>query len=55
MRVHGVWKALLVTSLLLHGIVASAAQDYPTKPIRLVVAWGTGGAPDSFARVIGQK
>lgn len=55
MDANFVWKALLATSLLLHGMSASAAQNYPNKPIRVVVAWGTGGAPDIFARVIAQK
>lgn len=31
------------------------AQTYPTKPIRMVVAFEAGGAPDAFARIIGQK
>jgi len=30
-------------------------QNYPTKPIRVVVAFAAGGAPDTFARLIGQK
>ena len=33
----------------------AGAQAYPTKPIRMIVAWGPGGAPDIFARIIGQK
>ncbi len=33
----------------------SAAQDYPNKPIRLVVGYAQGGGPDVLARIIGQK
>ena len=28
-----------------------AAQGYPAKPVRLVVAFATGGATDTFSRV----
>src|SRR5687767_13415880 len=29
--------------------------DYPARPIRLIVAFAPGGAPDAFARIMGQK
>jgi tripartite-type tricarboxylate transporter receptor subunit TctC len=30
------------------------AQEYPTKPLRLIVGFGAGGPPDILARMIGQ-
>lgn len=46
---------LLVAGAMLTGPSMADAQSFPTKPIRLIVAWGPGGAPDIFARVIGNK
>lgn len=34
---------------------AQAQQQFPTKPIRLVVGYTAGGQPDALARMIGQK
>ena len=34
---------------------AAFAQAYPTKPIRLIVPLGVGGATDAVARVIADK
>lgn len=31
------------------------AQDYPNKPVRLVVPWAAGGSTDSIGRILGQK
>jgi tripartite-type tricarboxylate transporter receptor subunit TctC len=40
-------------ALCLAGI--SQAQDFPTKPIRIIVGQGAGGGMDTLARLIGQK
>lgn len=45
--------ALLVAAALLP--VPSLAQDWPSKPIRLVVGFPPGGGIDFFARLLGQK
>jgi len=45
--------ALTVGLMLLAG--GAAAEDYPARPIRLIVPYPAGGANDIFARLIGQK
>jgi len=45
--------AILVALLALTGV--ARAQDYPNRPVRLIVPYAAGGAPDVFARVIGQR
>jgi tripartite-type tricarboxylate transporter receptor subunit TctC len=47
---HG---ATLLAGLLLAG--AAVAQEYPLRPIRIVIPWPPGQATDLAARVIGQK
>jgi tripartite-type tricarboxylate transporter receptor subunit TctC len=32
-----------------------AAQDYPVKPIRVVIAAGAGGSSDTVARIVGDR
>ena len=45
--------AALVACLAVTGL--AQAQDYPNRAVRLIVPYAAGGAPDVFARVIGQR
>jgi len=46
---------LVAALLLLFAPVATSAQEFPAKPIRLIVPFPPGGPNDIIARVIGQK
>jgi len=50
--------AVSLASTMGFGLLASSsamAQAYPNKPIRLVVTFPTGGAPDILARLFSEK
>ena len=50
-------KALAATSavLLAGPWTAARAQDYPSKPIKMVVPFGAGSTPDVFARLVSEE
>src|SRR5204862_7242656 len=41
-----------ILALLLTAALPAAAQDYPTKPIRIIVGYAAGGGNDSIVRVM---
>ena len=48
-------RTMLAGLLLLLAPVAASAQEFPAKPIRLIVPFPPGGPNDIIARVVGQK
>jgi tripartite-type tricarboxylate transporter receptor subunit TctC len=46
--------ALTIAWLLAANVAATAAKDYPTRPIHWIVAFPAGGANDTVARIIAQ-
>jgi tripartite-type tricarboxylate transporter receptor subunit TctC len=51
----GCWHKPLIALALLLLPAAASAQDFPTKPIRLIVPFPAGGPNDIIARIVGQR
>ncbi len=48
-------SALMASIAMVGGLAQAQAQSYPNKPLRLVVTFPTGGAPDILARLFSEK
>src|SRR6202790_5230726 len=47
-----VWPALIIAMAFVAGVVAARAQDYPSRPITVIVPFPAGGASDVVARIV---
>ena len=48
-------KTIAVLAVLAGAIAPVAAQNYPTKPVRVIVAFPAGGGSDVMGRIVAQK
>lgn len=57
MKMHapGILGAALAAALISLAPFGAQAQSFPSRPVRLVVPYGTGGGPDVIARALSQR
>jgi tripartite-type tricarboxylate transporter receptor subunit TctC len=46
---------LLAALIVLAATLSAGAQEYPSKPVRLLIPWAAGGSTDSIGRILAQK
>jgi tripartite-type tricarboxylate transporter receptor subunit TctC len=49
---NSVWRGTLIAMALVAGVVPARAQDYPSRPITVIVPFAAGGASDVVARIV---
>jgi tripartite-type tricarboxylate transporter receptor subunit TctC len=52
---RSVFLFLLAAFALTLGSAQAQAQNYPEKPVKIIVPWGTGGSTDAIARTLAQR
>jgi tripartite-type tricarboxylate transporter receptor subunit TctC len=55
MRLNVISSSIGAGALLIFSAASSVAQNYPARPVRMIVANGPGSAPDVIARLLGAK
>jgi len=52
---NGMKRGVVVLLAMLFSTLSAAAQDWPTKPVRIIVPFGAGATPDLVARLIAEN
>jgi len=55
MELRGQMIKVVVAALCSFATAMASGQEYPSRPVHIVVAWAPGGAVDTVTRIVGQK
>lgn len=53
-RFKALLRAMAIVPIAMAGTSAAMAQDYPSKPISMIVTWNAGGSTDVIARLLAE-